>query len=103
MVAILLAGHSRALTILFADIKGCSVFCKKADALQIQRVLRDDLTAMTAIILEHGGTLDQYMGDGIMALFGDAEPEGAARKRRKAGSSATPPAPCRPPLPCKRT
>jgi adenylate cyclase len=76
MVATLLAGHSRELAILFADIKGFSVFCKKADALQIQRVLRDYLTAMTAIILEHGGTLDKYMGDGIMAFFGDAEPEG---------------------------
>jgi adenylate cyclase len=76
MVATLLAGHSRELVILFADIKGFSVFCKKADALQIQRVLRDYLTAMTAIILEHGGTLDKYMGDGIMAFFGDAEPEG---------------------------
>jgi adenylate cyclase len=75
-VATLLAGHSRELVILFADIKGFSVFCKKADALQIQRVLRDYLTAMTAIILEHGGTLDKYMGDGIMAFFGDAEPEG---------------------------
>ncbi len=77
LVATLLAGHSRELVILFADIKGFSVFCKKADALQIQRVLRDYLTAMTAIILEHGGTLDKYMGDGIMAFFGDAEPEGS--------------------------
>jgi len=76
LVATLLAGHSRELVILFADIKGFSVYCKKADALQIQRVLRDYLTAMTAIILEHGGTLDKYMGDGIMAFFGDAEPEG---------------------------
>lgn len=80
MVATLLAGHSRELTILFADIKGFSVFCKKADALQIQRVLRDYLTAMTAIILEHGGTLDKYMGDGIMAFFGDAEPEGGGEE-----------------------
>jgi adenylate cyclase len=76
LVATLLAGHSRELVILFADIKGFSVFCKKADALQIQRVLRDYLTAMTAVILEHGGTLDKYMGDGIMAFYGDAEPEG---------------------------
>jgi adenylate cyclase len=76
MVATLLAGHSRELTILFADIKGFSVFCKKADALHIQRVLRDYLTAMTVMLRDHGGTLDKYMGDGIMAFFGDAEPEG---------------------------
>jgi adenylate cyclase len=76
MVATLLAGHTRELTVLFADIKGFSVFCKKADALHIQRVLRDYLTAMTIVLHEHGGTLDKYMGDGIMAFFGDAEPEG---------------------------
>lgn len=76
LVATLLAGHSRELSILFADIKGFSVYCKKADALQIQRVLRDYLTAMTVVIRDHGGTLDKYMGDGIMAFFGDAEPEG---------------------------
>ena len=76
LVATLLAGHSRELTVLFADIKGFSVFCKKADALHIQRVLRDYLTAMTVVLRDHGGTLDKYMGDGIMAFFGDAEPEG---------------------------
>jgi len=76
MVATLLAGHSRELTVLFADIKGFSIFCKKADALHIQRVLRDYLTAMTVMLRDHGGTLDKYMGDGIMAFFGDAEPEG---------------------------
>ena len=59
-------------TVLFADIKGFSVFCKKADALQIQRVLRDYLTAMTVIIRDHGNTLDKYMGDGIMGAMLDA-------------------------------
>jgi adenylate cyclase len=72
----LLAGHTRELTIFFADIRGFSSFCKRSDPLQIQRVLRDYLTAMTVILRTHGGTLDKYMGDGIMAFFGDAEPEG---------------------------
>ncbi|TAL09507.1 MAG: adenylate/guanylate cyclase domain-containing protein [Nitrospirae bacterium] len=72
----LLAGHSRELTIFFADIRGFSTFCKRTDPLQIQRVLRDYLTTMTVILRTHGGTLDKYMGDGIMAFFGDAEPEG---------------------------
>ena len=39
----LLAGHSRELTVLFADIQGFSGFCKRAGALEIQRVLRDYL------------------------------------------------------------
>jgi len=76
LIPTLLAGRTRELTVLFADIKAFSAFCKRADPLQIQEVLRDYLTAMTVILRDHGGTLDKYMGDGIMAFFGDAEPEG---------------------------
>lgn len=72
----LLAGRRRELTILFADIQGFSTFCQNSDPLEIQRVLREYLTAMTEMLRAHGGTLDKYMGDGIMAFFGDAEPEG---------------------------
>src|SRR2546428_679600 len=71
----LLAGRTRELTIFFADLNGFSAFCKRADPLQIQRILRDYLTAMTLILRGYGGTLDKYMGDGIMAFFGDAGAE----------------------------
>ena len=76
----LLAGRTRELTIFFADLKGFSAFCKRADPLQIQRILRDYLTAMTLILRSYGGTLDKYMGDGIMAFFGDAEAEGGGEE-----------------------
>jgi adenylate cyclase len=76
----LLAGRTRELTVFFADIKGFSAFCKRADPLQIQRILRDYLTAMTIVLRGYGGTLDKYMGDGIMAFFGDAEPEGGGEE-----------------------
>src|SRR5437867_9119322 len=81
----LLAGRTRELTIFFADVKGFTASCKRADPLQIQRILRDYLTDMTIILRGYGGTLDKYMGDGIMAFFGDAEPEGGgedAEERR---------------------
>jgi adenylate cyclase len=71
----LLSGRSSELTILFVDIQGFTAYCKRTDPLQIQRVLRDYLTAMSVIVRAYGGTLDKYMGDGIMAFFGDAEPE----------------------------
>jgi len=76
----LLTGHTRELTIFFADIEAFSAFCKRADPLQIQRVLRDYLTEMTKILRAHGGTLDKYMGDGIMAFFGDGEVEGGGEE-----------------------
>lgn len=72
----LLTGRARELTVYFADIQGFSAFCKRADPQLIQRVLRDLMTAMTVILRANGGTLNKYMGDGIMAFFGDAEPEG---------------------------
>jgi len=76
LIPTLLAGRTRELTVLFADIKAFSAYCKRADPLQIQEVLQNYLTAMTVILRDHGGTLDKYMGDGIMAFFGDAEPDG---------------------------
>jgi adenylate cyclase len=89
-IAHLLAGRTRELTIFFADVKGFSSFCKRADPLQIQRILRDYLTAMTIILRGYGGTLDKYMGDGIMAFFGDAEPEGGGNdaEEKRVGRNA---------------
>src|SRR2546428_4042116 len=86
----LLAGRTRELTIFFADVKGFTAFCKRADPLQIQRIPRDYLTDMTIILRGYGGTLDKYMGDGIMAFFGDAEPEGGGEdaEERRGGRKA---------------
>jgi adenylate cyclase len=72
----LLAARRRELTVLFADVAGFSTFCQRVDPLEVQRVLREYLGAMTGAIRDHGGTLDKYMGDGILAFFGDAEPDG---------------------------
>ena len=74
-IAALLAGRRRELTVLFADVRGFSTYCKQADPTEVQEVLHDYLTIMTRVIRAHGGTLDKYMGDGVMAFFGDAEPE----------------------------
>jgi len=90
-IAVLLAGRRRELTVLFADVRGFSTYCKQADPAEVQEVLHDYLTAMTRVIRSHGGTLDKYMGDGVMAFFGDAEPEGggpAAEERRVARQAA---------------
>ena len=89
----LLKGRRRELSILFADVKGFSTWSTEVDPSEVQTVLKDYLHAMTLIIRHHGGTLDKYMGDGIMAFFGDAEPDDGGpeeeekRVRRQVGNA----------------
>ncbi len=70
----LLTGRRRELTVLFADLRGFSSWCKGADPREVQQRLHDYLSSMSTVLRGAGGTLDKYMGDGIMAFFGDAEP-----------------------------
>jgi len=63
-------GESQQLTVLFADVRGFTTMAEKMTPREAVEVLNDFFTRMTAIIFEHEGTLDKYLGDGIMALFG---------------------------------
>ena len=57
-------------TVLFSDLRGFTSFAEARDPEQVIEVLNRYLTAMSDAILDHGGTLVAYMGDGIMAVFG---------------------------------
>ncbi|HEX2016203.1 MAG TPA: adenylate/guanylate cyclase domain-containing protein [Solirubrobacteraceae bacterium] len=57
-------------TILFSDVRGFTAYSETRPAGQVIEVLNRYLTTMSDAILDHGGTLTAYMGDGIMALFG---------------------------------
>lgn len=65
-----LGGVSQTITILFADIRGFTRISEHAPAEKIVSLLNRYFSAMTDIIFAHGGTLDKYLGDGLMALFG---------------------------------
>ena len=65
-----LGGVNQTITVLFADIRGFTTLAERAQPEKIVSLLNRYFSAMTDIIFAHGGTLDKYLGDGLMALFG---------------------------------
>jgi adenylate cyclase len=63
-------GVNQTITVLFADIRGFTLLSEAERPERIVKLLNVYFTEMTDIIFEHGGTLDKYIGDGLMALFG---------------------------------
>lgn len=57
------------MVILFADIRGFTALCETIPASETFSILNEYLSTVTPPIHENGGTVDKFMGDGIMALF----------------------------------
>lgn len=79
--AIQLGGVLQPLTVLFADIRGFTSLSEKLAAADVVLMLNEFFTAITRVILEGGGTLDKYIGDCVMALFGAPVPAEDAVER----------------------
>ncbi len=65
-----LGGQKRVVTTMFCDIRGFTPIAERLSPADLVALLNEYFTAMTAIIFEHQGTLDKYIGDEIMAVFG---------------------------------
>jgi adenylate cyclase len=65
-----LGGVQRAGTVMFTDLRGFTSFAESLTPEGVIEVLNTYLSEMSDAILDHGGTLVAYMGDGIMAVFG---------------------------------
>ena len=63
-------GVQREGTVMFSDLRGFTSFAETLEPATVIGALNRYLTAMSEAILDHGGTLVAYMGDGIMAVFG---------------------------------
>ncbi|WP_407425315.1 CHASE2 domain-containing protein [Treponema sp.] len=65
-----LGGEEREITAYFSDVQGFTSISEKLSPKELTDLLNNYLSAMTDIILEHGGTIDKYEGDAIIAFWG---------------------------------
>jgi len=65
-----LGGEKRELTVMFSDIRGFTTLAEQMEAATLVSLLHAYLTPMTEIVFKHGGTVDKYIGDALMAIYG---------------------------------
>jgi adenylate cyclase len=71
-----IASSRKKLTIFFSDIANFTQTTDKLESEELTNLLNHYLTEMSTIALEYGATIDKYIGDAIMAFFGDPESKG---------------------------
>lgn len=81
-----LGGENQVATVFFADIRGFTRMSENLAPERVVELLNEFFTEMTDLLFDNGGTLDKYLGDGIMALFGApiAKPDDAQRSVKTA-------------------
>ncbi len=68
--------YRKELTVFFSDIQGFTDLTDRMEAEVLSELLNSYLSEMSRIADEHGGTVDKFIGDGIMIFFGDPETRG---------------------------
>jgi class 3 adenylate cyclase len=74
--AVEIASARKKLTVFFSDIASFTETTDKLESEELTNLLNEYLTEMSTIALDHGATIDKYIGDAIVAFFGDPETKG---------------------------
>jgi adenylate cyclase len=70
----LLESHRREITVVFCDLRGFTAFAETAEPEEVMDVLRQYHEALGQLIFRHEGTLERFVGDGLVVLFNDPLP-----------------------------
>jgi adenylate cyclase len=83
-----LRGRKQPVTILFSDIRGFTTMTESTDAEKLVAQLNEYFLSMVGIVLQEEGTLQKFIGDAIMAAWGDTHSDGIAVDARHAVNAA---------------
>lgn len=81
-------GEKREITVLMSDLRGYTQFAEQGDPTWVMESLNDYLARMTDIIIEYGGTINEFIGDAIFAVYGAPIPHRDHAERAAASALA---------------
>ena len=83
-----LTGVRKPVTILFSDVRGFTTLTENADSAQLVKQLNEYFEEMVRLVFAHHGSLDKFIGDAVMAVWGNIVSESPAADARHAVATA---------------